>query len=189
MSNDKMRVKEIPDIQYFRECFDYCSTTGVLTWKFRPAWHFSTLKGMAVANSKCAGKPAGCLDKGYLKVRVAGQNYFVHQVAFLLMNGFWAPLIDHIDGDTINNRPENIRQATPQENQRNSAHRESSGTPLTGVHWHEAIGRWVAHIRISGSLKHLGSHLSLFEAACKRKSAEISNGYHINHGRAARIIR
>jgi len=181
---DKMRIRPIPEVQYLRECFEYSSQGGSLVWNRRPLSHFQTERGMKVFNSKCAEKEAGCEERGYRKVRIGGQNYLVHQVVFALAHGRWADMIDHIDGNGLNNRLDNLREATPYMNQRNAALGRNSSSGLKCVSWHKGISKWVAYVGEGGALERLGSHQTLFEAAAVRKSAEIRHGFHANHGRS-----
>ncbi|MFC0666207.1 HNH endonuclease [Azotobacter chroococcum] len=185
MEQDKVRSKTIPSVGYFHECFDYETDTGLIYWKHRPRSHFNSDRGMKRSNAVCAGKQAGYMNRGYLTVRVDGQNYFAHRIAFAIFHGRWPSLVDHIDGNGMNNAISNLREATNQENQRNASKRKGASTPLTGVFWNKGSNRWQAYIRLGGSLKWLGSHKSIFEAACARKSAESRYGFHENHGRAA----
>ena len=183
MDTNKMRVKPTPTVEYLHECFKYDPKSGLVSWKVRPAHHFPTSRGMNRSNSGCAGKAAGCEDKGYLKVRLDGQNYFVHRVAFALAHGKWPIAVDHIDGSGLNNALANLREVTHQENMRNTAHRKGAQTPVPGVHWHKVQQRWHAYIGAGGSLERLGSHDTIFEAVCARKSAELRHGFHENHVR------
>lgn len=63
------------------------------------------------------------IDKeGYLRVRLNGREYRGHRVIWELFNG---PIpegyvIDHIDGDTLNNNISNLRLTTIQQNMANS---------------------------------------------------------------------
>lgn len=183
MDTNKMRVKPTPTVEYLHECFQYDPKSGLVSWKIRPSHHFPTARGMNRSNSGCAGKAAGCEDKGYLKVRLDGQNYFLHRIAFALAYDRWPSAVDHIDGNGLNNTLANLREVTHQENMRNTAHRRGAQTPVPGVHWHKGQQRWHAYIGPGGSLERLGSHDTLFEAVCVRKSAELRHGFHENHGR------
>ena len=182
MDTNKMRVKPIPTVAYLGECFDYSHDSGLLTWKIRPAHHFATARGMNRSNSFCAGRKAGSLDKGYLRVRIDGQSYFAHRIAFALFHGRWPSEVDHVDGDGSNNSIANLREVDHRQNMRNSPHRRGSSTAIPGVYWHAKQRRWHAYIGPGGS-ERLGSHETLLDAACVRKSAELRHGFHENHGR------
>ena len=64
-------------------------------------------------------------------------------------------LVDHINGDRLDNRRQNLRIATPAENAANSKDRpRRSG--YRGVYPHKPTGRWIAQISAGGHVRHLG---------------------------------
>ena len=73
-------------------------------------------------------------------------------------------LVDHINGDRLDNRRANLRLATPSQNNANSRDRpRRSG--FRGVYWHGQAQRWVSQISIGGRLRHLGLFDDPAEAA------------------------
>jgi hypothetical protein len=73
-------------------------------------------------------------------------------------------VVDHINGDPLDNRRSNLRRASTSENNANSADRpRMSG--YRGVYWHEPSGKWVSQISRLGNLVHLGLYESVEEAA------------------------
>jgi hypothetical protein len=179
------QLKTLPTLEYFHECFEYHPDSGDLVWKARPQSHFPTLKGMRKTNSCCAGKKAGWASKGYLKVRIAGVNYFVHRIAVLLMTGSMPPdAVDHINGDGADNRWENLRCVSRRENQKNLRMRRTNTSGVMGVGFRPGRKQWSADISVDGKIKHLGRFETKEEAALARKCAEIEHGFHPNHGSA-----
>lgn len=79
--------------------------------------------------------------------------------------------IDHIDQNRINNRIENLREASPQCNMRNRKQQKST-SGIKGVYWYKAANKWRAQIQINGKNIFLGYHDDLLEAACHRLAAE-----------------
>ena len=64
-------------------------------------------------------------------------------------------LVDHVNGDRLDNRRQNLRVATPGENAANSRDRpRRSG--YRGVYPHKPTGRWIAQISAGGQVRHLG---------------------------------
>ena len=64
-------------------------------------------------------------------------------------------IVDHVDGDRLDNRRQNLRIATPGENAANSRDRpRRSG--YRGVYPHKPTGRWIAQISAGGHVRHLG---------------------------------
>jgi hypothetical protein len=91
-------------------------------------------------------------DYGYLTVSLYGRTCAVHRLAWLLSYGAWPDkVIDHIDGDKLNNRLANLRDATAAENQQNRhrpSRRNSSGH--LGVSWCRYRKRWHAQLTVNG---------------------------------------
>jgi hypothetical protein len=69
-------------------------------------------------------------------------------------------LIDHANGDRLDNRASNLRPATPSQNGANSKLNRNNKSGYRGVSRHKD-GRWVAAIKINGRKRHLG----LFDTA------------------------
>jgi hypothetical protein len=60
-----------------------------------------------------AGEPVGCDNgRGYLRTSVDGRQVLVHRLIWLMTHDEWpASELDHIDRNTQNNRPSNLRLA------------------------------------------------------------------------------
>lgn len=64
--------------------------------------------------------------------------------------------VDHIDGDGLNNRRSNLREATGAQNSRNSRLRRNNVSGFKGVSWIKRPGKWSAQIMVDGKQSHLG---------------------------------
>ena len=121
---------------------------------------------LAKINSKQrkAGKALGTLTpKGYLLARVQGQLHRVHRLVFLYHHGYMPIQVDHIDGNRINNKIENLREATSAQNNQN---RMATGdSKIKGVVWHKQSKKWVASICVNRKSVHLGSFGKIEDAA------------------------
>lgn len=177
-------MKEIPiSIEYLRECFDYDPLSGLLTWKHRPVKHFHAEQHQKAFNAKLAGKAAGCVHKGgYVEMRLCGTRMLVHRIAWALTYGaFPEKSIDHIDGDTTNNRIANLRLAETAENQWNAKLRVNNTSGYKGVH--KRANKWAAYIAVKGKRISLGS-FDTPEAAYAARCAAANDlhGEFANHG-------
>ncbi len=152
--------------------FSYCRDTGHLIWRVKRHG-----RGCVV------GKPAGTDSaKGYRVVTVAGSKYFAHRVIWFMHYGDIPPglCIDHIDGNGLNNRLENLRLVSLAENQRNSRIPKSNRT-----------GEMCVRIRSNGSYevnvagKYIGLFHSMGAAIAARNAAYQEAGCHQNHGRTS----
>lgn len=73
-------------------------------------------------------------------------------------------LVDHIDGDPLNNQRANLRLATWSQNCRNRKMQSNNSSGFKGVRWHSKDLRWVAQIVVAGRRKHLGNFRTREEA-------------------------
>lgn len=74
------------------------------------------------------------------------------------------PCIDHKNNNKLDNRLENLRFATLQENSRNCKISSRNTSGIKGVNWHKKTKKWQASICIDGLLIHLGLYDSIEEA-------------------------
>lgn len=123
---------------------------------------------------------------GYRRIRLGGDTYVAHRIAWLFHYGELPDddvQIDHINGDRADNRISNLRLATRFENTRNSRRRRDNTSGVKGVGWHKSTGKWVAYIRENGKHRHLGLFRSIDEAAdTVRRARERLHGEFANHG-------
>lgn len=91
--------------------------------------------------------------------------------------------VDHKDHDGLNNRRENLRVCTVNQNRRNQRLSSRSSTGLKGVTWNKLKGRYQAGIKVNGKRKHLG----LFDQKEDAYAAycEASEKYHGEFGCAS----
>jgi hypothetical protein len=84
-------------------------------------------------------------------------------------------IVDHINGDRLDNRRSNLRIATASQNSRNMpATQSNSPTNLSGVIWNAQRHKWQASIRVNGKLHHLGLFADLVDAKRARAEAEVA---------------
>jgi hypothetical protein len=82
-------------------------------------------------------------------------------------------LIDHIDGDGLNNCRSNLRAATVAQNQQNRGKPKNNSSGFKGVGWHKKTSKWRAYIRVQRVQRHLGFFNTKEEAAeAYRQAAE-----------------
>lgn len=83
-------------------------------------------------------------------------------------------VIDHINGDTLDNRRSNLRECTNTENCRNRADNYNNKSGYKGVFWytHCKTPKWVANITVDRKKIHLGYFENIEDAIEARRKAE-----------------
>jgi hypothetical protein len=169
------------DISTLRQLLAYNPETGALTWLNRSRDFFPTLRAWAIWNGRYAGKEAfTCNAGGYRTGNLFNRRTKAHRVAYALYHGEWPDSVDHINGDTADNRIANLRSVDHQTNMRNQKKRSTNTSGVTGVVRFRA--KWKAQIADHGKNRNLGHFDSFDEAVAARKAAERRLGFHANHG-------
>lgn len=111
-----------------------------------------------------AGIRAGTkTKKGYIRVRVDGAFYMEHRLVFFMFHGRWPEMTDHINGIRDDNRIENLRECTPQQNAFNAKGKGQRDLPK-GIHFHKKRRRYCVYITVSGKRYYAGEHKELSNA-------------------------
>lgn len=173
-----MAAKPLPPVGYLRQRLRYEPETGKLYWRPCPgrnaSWNAQHADREAFVNVHCQGYRAGRLD--YVA-------YFAHRVIWAMCYGEDPEgQIDHVDHDRMNNRLENLRVVSHQENHRNTSRKRNNTSGQNGVSWFAATSRWSAYIMVDGRKKHLGYFADKQDAIAARRAAEARYGFHANHG-------
>lgn len=108
------------------------------------------------------------ISNGYYRGYYKGKTENLHKVIQLRV-GFEG-FCDHINGNKLDNRRENLRPATKAQNAYNQSKNKSNNSGFKGVHWEELRGKWRARIKIEGRNKHLGYFDTKEEAAAAYKA-------------------
>jgi hypothetical protein len=90
----------------------------------------------------------------------------------LVTNAPCDKMVDHINGNGLDNRKDNLRIVTARENAINRKVRCDSDVGVTGVTLDKASGKYKAYISISGKQKTIGRYATREEAVSARKAFE-----------------
>ena len=95
--------------------------------------------------SRQMGKPVGSVNgDGYKRVKINRKLYAIHRLVWVLHGNDPVPFVDHINGDVLDNRIENLRAATHSQNCMNRRVRFDSKSGVKGVNlrkgkWHTCV--------------------------------------------------
>jgi hypothetical protein len=108
----------------------------------------------------------------------------VHRLIYYIHHGWVPRIIDHKDGNTRNNRIENLRAATEEQNQANSKRAKNNTSGFKGVSYHKPTGKWTSSIRLHNKAKYLGKFDTAEEAhAAYCAAGERLRGEYFNAGK------
>ena len=114
------------------------------------------------------GEEVGTLNRqGYLQLGVKSRIFLLHHLVWFLTHGSWPEKsIDHIDGDKVNNHPNNLRLFSHAENLRgNNKKRQGTTSKYRGV---VRLKKGKGRYRASASGMYIGLYKTEEEAAIAR---------------------
>ncbi|RKZ94516.1 MAG: HNH endonuclease [Gammaproteobacteria bacterium] len=155
-----------------KELLRYDPTTGVFTWRVNKG-----ARGVA-------GCVVGCKHpQGYLVVRLDGNLFRLHRLAFLYMTKVLpSRQVDHQNHIRSDNRWTNLALVSNRVNHMNMKLSANNSSGCTGVHWNKQNANWNARIQVRGKHTHLGCFKRFTSAVAARKAAEKKYSFHSNHG-------
>jgi len=183
----RKQFRQLPSVEYLRECFTYDARTGKLFWKFRPLEHFKKLGGMKIQHTRFAGKEVKTLTfdgrgRAYVTCYLDNKRTKAHRIIYKLCTGKDPEQIDHKNGDTLDNRISNLRSVDNKTNAKNRVKPINNVSGISGVHWDTRKSRWMVQGSDKTKRIHLMTTQDFFEACCARKSYLIKTGYTARHG-------
>lgn len=134
-----------------KELFDY--KDGFLFWKVNRG------------SNQLKDKKAGWINEGrHYDVMVQNKTYKLHRLIFAWHHGYFPKEIDHIDGNPLNNKIENLRPVTHSQNMQNSRLRKDNISGEKGVTWDKRFNKWRVHCVLDKKQYYGGSFKNLTEA-------------------------
>jgi hypothetical protein len=150
-----------------KSLFDY--KDGILYWKVDRA----KIKTGDIAGANTS--------HGYKRVMVNYKEYPLHSIVYLLHFDFIPEVIDHIDGNPLNNSIENLREASYQTNQYNRKRGINNTSGCKNVSWSTKKQVWQIHIRHNKKVR--AWYIKDFELAelIAYEARELFHGKFANH--------
>lgn len=144
-------MKPTRDYILSRLAFDI--EAGIAVW-------IDATKQHAGLNGKEAGTPRmNQSGKQYWHIKIDGRPFKRSHLVFLVANGRWPePQVDHIDGNSLNDRLDNLREVTTTQNAWNHKGRTKSSDLPMGVRLVAKSGRFQARIACNKQMHHLGAY-------------------------------
>lgn len=153
------------EYQYLKARLLYAPKRGVFHWVSPPKEH-----------SQLLGEEAGCVagsgnGKFYHVIKIDGTKFKRSRLAFLFMTGeFPEDLVDHINGDSLDDRWVNLRPASVLQNAWNHKARRKKSNTSMGVRLLPS-GKYCARIGCNGVQHSLGSFETEVDAVAAYQAA------------------
>lgn len=158
-------MKHLPSLERLNYLFVYCPDDGIIRWK------------NPTSNRIKAGSIAGKTGpRQYLTIGVDKERFLVHRIVFKMMTGHDPQeSVDHINGDTSDNRWLNLRDCTQQQNTYNARIRKDNITGCKNV-YRTHSGTFQVKLNFDRKLKCIGTFDNLELASLVAEEAR--NKYH-----------
>lgn len=129
------------------------------------------------------GRPFGSENgNGYLRGSINDRLHYAHRLIFVMFHGVVPDYVDHIDGDPMNNRIENLRSVTHAQNMQNQKLRRDNKSGHKGVCWNIRDKTWTVQIFKNSEQHCLGTFadkaaaIAAYQAASKTLHGEFARG-------------
>lgn len=152
--------------------FDFDLENGKIYWK-----------NVSKHHNKLNGKEAGMAiksrnNKYYWVIKLNGKAYKRSRLIYFYVNGYFPhPCIDHIDGNSLNDKPSNLRQATVTQNSWNHKGRKKKSNLPMGIR--KQGNKYVARISYNKKQITIGSFddIKTANAAYENKRIELYGNF------------
>jgi len=122
-------------------------------------------------NGNTAGKTIGHYPSApqgrshrHATTKIQGKTYKIHRLVYLYHHGDVPDQLDHINGDPLDNRIENLRPCDSCQNAANRRMFKSNSSGHKGVSWHVHSKRWFAYADSGKTRTNLGYFDTLEQA-------------------------
>jgi hypothetical protein len=156
------RKKPLPTLERVKEVLDYQSISGEFVWRSSPTSRIP------------AGARAGHVrPDGYKFIKIDGLNISAHRLVWFYNYGVWPKNgMDHINGQKLDNKLENLRDVSPSVNNFNRGRTAANTSGIVGVYRNKKQKNWRSMIRVGGRLISLGVYANVRDAQAARLKAE-----------------
>lgn len=166
--------KPLPSSDRISQLLTYDKLSGNLYWKID--------QSNFVKSGMMAGSISG--NNGYVRIKLDKVMYAAHRLVWKIHFGY-DPVhhLDHINGNKIDNRIENLREATNSQNIAAGKVGRISKSGKVGVYFVKKSGKYIAGFRKNRKYNYLGLFLTLEEAEyAYNKAIKEAFGEYVRNG-------
>jgi HNH endonuclease len=159
------------DSKSLHEMFEY--RDGLLLWKTDRARR-KVRAGDEASHIKATGYKYTCFNY---------KQYRTHRLIYCMFHGFMPEYIDHIDGNKLNNKIENLRGCTKAQNSYNRKAPKTNSSGHKNVCFYKRYNKWRSYIDVHGK-KITGGYFDTIEDAVISATnlRQQHHGEFANHG-------
>ena len=133
-----MKFKKLPGQRKLKEDFTYNLNTGSFL-RYDGAFGYIT-------------------KQGYSSILYEGETYLIHRLIWKWIYNEEPNIIDHINGDKLDNRLVNLRDVDRGINARNRSKQANNTSGFTGVVWNKKNNNWSACTKIKQKQIYIGTY-------------------------------
>lgn len=161
-------------VERMDEIFDVDPAKGSIIWR-APPFNHPDLMGKEAGTTNCYG---------YVQIRIDGRIYRRARLIWFYVHGTWpSKQVDHENLVKTDDRLENLREASSDQNQWNTSVRKNNLLKAKGIDWRPDKKRYRARVVCRGITTQVGYFRSLDEAIAAR--AQVVIKLHGEFARAA----
>lgn len=172
-------MNTLPPPEVLHKLLTYDPSTGKLFWKPRDINMFRTERAYKAWNTRYANIEAGTISKvsksdtlAYIQVSIDDRLYRAHMLIWIMHNNTISGVIDHIDGDGLNNKLSNLRDIKQSSNIRKCKMRKNNTNGYRGVSLTDS-GKYAVAITKNRKKIHLGRYTDIAYAGRVYATAEL----------------
>jgi len=160
---------------------DYQPDTGRFYWRPQQGAHHDAWN-KRYAGKRAGGEKTNSNGATYRYIKLDGQQYLEHRLAWIIMTGRPAPSqVDHRNRNGTDNRWCNLRDGSTL-NSLNRGRQANNRSGATGACYHKRSGKWEAYVRHQGVKHHIGLFSSAEQAGDAARSVRQELGFDQTHG-------
>jgi hypothetical protein len=118
-------------------------------FEYRDGKIYCKSKTSIKSNKTKIGQEVGNLTGSqYLRTKIDYKEYFVHKIIFLMHHGYIPQIVDHIDGNRLNNNISNLRAVNLSQNQHNRGIDRRNKSGAKNVYFCKRTNKWAVVLSI-----------------------------------------
>ena len=147
--------------EYLNSIFEY--RDGRLFWK------------KSSQRRKIGDKAGSIVKNKYIQIEHKNSKFLAHRTIFKMFHGETPAFVDHINGNTFDNKIENLRCATQAQNSQNSKIRIDNFWGVKGISFDKRSNKWGASVMVNNQAHWCGTYgsIELAESAVKSKREQL----------------